>query len=97
MKTKFKDGCNQELYKSVMMFRQYNTYKLTDCEWSGYLRSMAEDIISKMIFNYVPIGKKNKGRLRTRWLDQVGGEFMTLGVSNWWTLEEDGDEWRKCF
>ena len=54
---------------------------------------MAEDRIQKKIMNYLPMGRRRKGRPRTRWLDQVGKEAVRLGAANWWTLAGSRDQW----
>ena len=82
---------NRELYERfkdlpIVQFIQINRFR-----WAGDVQRMAEDRIPKKIMNYLPMGRRRKGRPRTRCLDQVGKEAVRLGAANWWILAGSRD------
>jgi hypothetical protein len=42
-----------------------------------------------------PEGKREKGRPRMRWLDDVE-DLSNMGVVNWRAKAQERDGWRKC-
>lgn len=47
----------------------------------------------KRIMKHKPIGKRKIGRLKNRWLGQVGSDERKLGAVNWWQMVEDRNKW----
>jgi hypothetical protein len=51
--------------------------------------------LTKKIYSGKPEGRRNIGRPRTRWLDDVEAYIRKMGFREWWRKVEDISEWRK--
>jgi hypothetical protein len=51
---------------------------------------------TKKIFRASLHQKRPKGRLETRWKDDVENNIRKMGIANWRQVAQDRDEWRRA-
>jgi hypothetical protein len=49
----------------------------------------------KAIMNWNPIGRRSRGRPKTRWMDDVKADRRAIKITNWKTSFEDKLAWKK--
>ena len=62
--------------------------------WLGHVMRMEEKIISKRVIEWKPVGRKNRGRPRKRWIEDIEEDIQTMGIRGWRKLC-NGMEWKK--
>jgi hypothetical protein len=55
---------------------------------------MEEDQMSKQLLNAKPSGRRNVGRPRARWHDEVSKDARKIGIRRRWLILLDCEEWR---
>jgi hypothetical protein len=56
--------------------------------------SRRQDLPQKALFRAKPNGRRNQGRLKSRWADGVNSNSLALGVRNWTYCAQDRQTWR---
>jgi hypothetical protein len=54
---------------------------------------MEDTRLPKTVFNAKPGGRREVGRPRLRWLDDVEADIKALGVKRWRIKAQDRKEW----
>jgi hypothetical protein len=57
-----------------------NVTKISRWRYVGYMIRKPEDLPQKALFRAQPIGRRNQGRLKSRWADGVNSDSLALGV-----------------
>lgn len=70
--------------------------KTREVRWLGHLERMEEYRVPKKLFISRPEGRKNGGRPRLRWLDEVEENLWELVLRRWRTVEECGCKGKGC-
>jgi hypothetical protein len=56
---------------------------------------MAEDNSVYRIMRWKPLSKRQIGRPKTRWEDEVLEDIKNMNVSNWKNVTQNRDSWKK--
>ena len=59
--------------------------------WLGNVESMAEDNIVQKIKRWKPMSKRQTGRPKTRWEDDVLEDIKSINISNWKKVAQNRD------
>jgi hypothetical protein len=62
-------------------------------EWLGHVVRMNETRSVKKIFEGKLEGRRGRGRLRLRWINDVEEDLRKLGVKRWRTKASEREEW----
>jgi transcription termination factor 2 len=76
--------------KSPDIVTEINVRRL---EWLGHVVRMEDTRVPKIVFNAKPEGRREVGRHRLRWLDDVEADIKALGVERWRIKAQDRKEW----
>jgi len=63
-------------------------------QWLGHIMCRKENDSLSAAFEWIPQGKRPRGRPRKIWLDGVEENLREPGVENWNDLVQDRDRWR---
>jgi len=63
--------------------------------WLGHVMRMAGGRMPRRILEWKPMGRKIKGRLRERWIEDGEEEIQTMGIGGWRKLSKERTEWTK--
>jgi hypothetical protein len=56
---------------------------------------MDEKRIPKRVFEWKPTGRRIRGRLRKRWVEDTEEDIQTLGIKGLRKLSKERTEWRR--
>ena len=63
--------------------------------WLGHVMRMEEKIIPKRALEWKPIGRRNRGRPRRRWFEDIEEDIQIMGIRGWRKLCKERAEWKK--
>jgi len=63
--------------------------------WLGHVERMAEDNNVQKIKRWKPMSKRQIGRPKTRWEDDVSEDIKSMNVRNWRKVVQNRDSWEK--
>ena len=63
--------------------------------WLGHVERMADDNIVQKIKRWKPISKRQIGRPKIRWEDNVLEDIKNMNVSKWKKVAQNRDSWKK--
>jgi hypothetical protein len=78
----YKRRFNHELDKEFISPNALNVMTSRLC-YAGHMIRRPEDLLQKDLFRVKPNGKRNQGRLKSKWVDGVNKESLALGVRDW--------------
>ena len=64
-------------------------------QWYGHVKRMPEQILPKLIMDWIPIERKKKGRPRKTWMEDVQEAMIVRGLEADQCM--DREEWRFGF
>ena len=67
--------------------------KIRRLEWLGHVSRMNETRSVKKIFEGKLEGRRDRGRTRLRWINDVEDDLRKLGVKQWRTKALNREEW----
>jgi hypothetical protein len=62
--------------------------------YAGHMIRRPEDLPQKTLFRAKPIGRRNQGRLKSRWADGVNSDILALEVRDWTHCAQDRQSWK---
>jgi hypothetical protein len=62
--------------------------------WLGHVERMSEDRVIKKLYMSKPEGRRNVGRPKMRWLDDVEEDLRMMRISGWSGKAWRRDEWK---
>jgi hypothetical protein len=62
--------------------------------WLGHVMRMEEKIIPKRVLEWKPIGRRNRGRPRKRWIEDIK-DIQIMGIRGRRELCKERAEWKK--
>jgi hypothetical protein len=75
---------------SKRIFRPRRHVKL---EWLGHIIRMDGARMAKKVFVSKPEGRRDIGRPKLRWMDDVEDDIKALGIRRWRIKAQDRNEW----
>ena len=69
--------------------------KSTRVVWLGHVMRMEGKRISKRVLEWKPTGRRNRGRPRKRWIEDIEKDIHIMGIRGWRKLCKERAEWKK--
>ena len=82
----------EQLMKNEDIVRFIKSRRLA---WMGHVLRMDESRIPRRIMEWKPVGRRNKGRPRKRWVDDVEMDIRTMNIRGWRRLAMDRADWKR--
>ena len=86
---------NQEINDTLKGQNIIGFIKTQRLNWLGHVEHMAEDNIVQKIKRWKPMSKRQIGRPKTRWEDDVSEDIKSMNVRNWRKVVQNRDSWEK--
>jgi hypothetical protein len=86
---------NQELDKIIKHKNIINFIRAQRLGWLGHIERMQETRMIKGIYSWEPISRRQTGRPKTRWEDDVRKDMQKSKVPNFKTLVQDRRRWKE--
>ena len=80
------------LYKNADVVRFVKTKRMA---WLRHVMRMEGKRIPKRVLEWKPTGRRNRGRPRKRWIEDIKEDIQIMGVRGWRKLCEERAEWKK--
>jgi hypothetical protein len=80
----------QNVYRSPDIVTQI---KVRSLEWLGHIIRMDGARMAKKVFVSEPEGRRDIGRPKLRWLDDVEDDIKAFGIRRWRIKAQDRNEW----
>jgi hypothetical protein len=80
----------QNVYRSPDIVTEIKVRRL---EWLGHIIRMDGARMAKKMFVTKPEGRRDIGRPKLRWLDDVEDDIKALGIRRWRIKAQDRNEW----
>ena len=63
--------------------------------WLGHVMRMEGKSIPKRVLKWKPTGRRNRGRPRKRWIEDIEEDIQIIGIRRWRKLCKERAEWKK--
>jgi len=63
--------------------------------WLGYVMRMESKRIPKRVLEWKPTGRRNRGRPKKRWIEDIEEDIQIMGIRGWRKLCKGRAEWKK--
>ena len=63
--------------------------------WLGHVMRMEGKRIPKRVLKWKSTGRKNRGRPRKRWIEDIEEDIQIMGIRGWRKLWKERAEWKK--
>jgi hypothetical protein len=63
--------------------------------WLGHMMWMEGERIPKRVLGWKPMGRRNRGRPRKRWIEDIEKDTQIMGIRGWRKLCKERAEWKK--
>jgi hypothetical protein len=85
---------SHELNKEFNSPNALNVMKTSRLRYAGHMIRRPEDLPQKALFIAKLTGRRNQGRLKSRWADGVNSDSLALVVRDWTHCARDRQTWR---
>jgi hypothetical protein len=85
---------NHELDKEFNSPDVLNVTKTCRLRYAGHMIRRLENLPQKPLFRAKTNGRRNQGRPKSRWADEVNSDSLALGVRDWTHCTQDRQTWR---
>jgi hypothetical protein len=86
---------NSELYALYKEPNPTTAMRVARLRWAGHVQRMEDEQMPKRLLYAKTSGRRNVGRPRSRWLDDVNTDARRMGIRMWRRKASDIEEWRK--
>ena len=69
--------------------------KVNRLRWAGHVARMSSTRAPSILFNNDPEGRRDRGRPKLRWIDNVEKDLKALRVSNWRSTAQNRSTWNE--
>jgi len=63
--------------------------------WLGHVMRMEGKRIPERVLEWKPTGRRNRGRPRKRWIEDIEEDIRIMGIRGWRKLCKERAEWKK--
>jgi len=63
--------------------------------WLGYVMRMEGKRVTNKVLEWKPTGKRNRGRPRKRWIEDIKEDIQIMEIREWRKLCKEKAEWKK--
>ena len=63
--------------------------------WLGYVLRMEGKRVTNKVLEWKPTGKRNRGRPRKRWIEDIKEDIQIMEIREWRKLCKEKAEWKK--
>jgi hypothetical protein len=63
--------------------------------WLGHVMRMEGETIPKRVLEWKPMGRRNIGRPRKRWIEEIEKDIQIIGIRGWRKLCKERAEWNR--
>ena len=63
--------------------------------WLGHVMWMERKRIPKRVLEWKPTGRRNRGRPRKRWIEDIEEDTQIMGIRGWRKLCKERAEWKR--
>jgi hypothetical protein len=63
--------------------------------WLGHVMRMEGERIPKTVREWKPMGRRNRGRPRKRWVEDIEKDIKIRGIRGWRKLCKERAEWKE--
>ena len=63
--------------------------------WQGHVMQMEGKRIPKRVLEWKPTGRRNRGKRRKRWIEDIEEDIQIMGIRGWRKLCKERVEWKK--
>ena len=81
-----------QLYKDLDIVAYIKIMRL---KWIGHVNRMEEERVPYQVFVNQPEGRRQRGRPKTRWWDDVYDDIRKCKITRWNIRSKDRDDWRR--
>ena len=80
----------KDLIKNAAIVRFVKSKRIA---WLGHVMRMEKK--PKRVLEWKPIGRRNKGRPRKSWIEDIKEDIQLMGIKGWRKLCKERTEWKK--
>jgi len=81
-----------DLIKNADIVRFVNSKRMA---WLGHVMWMEGKRIHKRVLEWKPTGRRNRGRSRKRWIEDIEEDIQIMGIRGWGKLCKERAEWKR--
>jgi len=82
----------KDLIKNADIMRSVNSKRIA---WLGHVMRMEGKRIPKRVLEWKPTGRRNRGRPRKRWIEDIEEDIQIMGIRGWRKMCKERAEWEK--
>jgi hypothetical protein len=82
----------KDLTKNTDIVRYVKSKRMA---WLGHLMRMEVERIPKTVLEWKPMGRRNRGRPRKMWIEDIEKDIQIMGIRGWRKLCKESAEWKE--
>jgi hypothetical protein len=90
----WRSRCNEEINILFKEPKLITVIKIGRLCWAGHVQHTGVDQLPKQLLHEKQSGRRNVGRPRARWLDEVNKDARKIRIRRWWSRALDREGWR---
>jgi hypothetical protein len=81
-----------DLIKNAYIVRYVKRKRMA---WLGHVMRMEGERIPNRVLEWKPMGRRNRGRPRKRWIEDIEKDVQIMGIRGWRKLCKERAEWKE--